>query len=132
MNLMDAKVVESLQENGPLYIDVFFLLPELCRRNILTEEEIHLLSNDRKNPDEKNKILINIIQGKGEKSFGSFVKALQAEKQHSGHAYVAEQLIKAKTTQITKSPALPPKPQPRALKKVTIITTNPLFTCMLV
>jgi len=115
---MDPKVIEALQENGPLHIDTFFLLPELLKRKILTDDEVHLLSNDRKNPDEKNKILIKIIQEKGEKNFDSFVKALQAEKQHSGHAYVAEQLLKAKGTRAIKHRALPPKPQPRTSRKV--------------
>ena len=119
---MDAglrHILQTLQGEAAVYIELNYLLPELRKRNLVTEEEFLHLSDDRRNGSyERNKSLMSIIQSKGgEKSFDLFVNALQAEKKHTGHEHFAEELIKAKAT--LKNQLIRPEPPPRPPKKVT-------------
>lgn len=118
--MMDAKVREVLQTNqgeAAIYIQLGYLLPELRKRNLVTDLEFRQLSDDRRMPDEKNRHLLRLIETKGgEKSFDLFVQALEAEKQHTGHDHLAKVLREAKAALKCRLITGPPKPPPKPKK----------------
>jgi len=100
-------------------IELNSLLPELRKRNLVTHEEFCRLSDSRRSLNERKRSLLAMIRGKGESGYDLFVKALQAERQHTTHGEFAEKLIKAKTIIRNRLAVIRrPKPPPRPPKKV--------------
>ena len=107
------------REEAVMCIQLGCLLPELRKRKLVTEFEVHQLSDKIKAPKEKNRHLMSIIESKGEKGFDLFIQALEAEKQHVNHSHLAKMLREAQaalTGQLITPPRLPPK-----VFKVTIL-----------
>lgn len=124
---MDAgvrQVLQTNQEEAGICIQLYYLLPELRKRNLVTDMEFRQFYDDKKTSEEKNKTLLRLIETKGgEKSFDLFVQALEAEKQHSGHEHLAKVLRDAKAT-LKSRLIVPPKPPPKPPKKVCYHDTN--------
>ena len=110
MNAADVhRVLQTNQEEAVIRIQLDYLLPELHKRKLVTDLEFRQLSDDRKTSDEKNRILLHIIETKGgERSFDLFVRALEAEKQHVGHEYLAKVLRGSKAA-LNDKLVIPPK-----------------------
>ena len=121
---MDTKVRQLLQTNqeeAAICIQLCYLLPELRKRNLVTDSEFRQLSDERKTSEDKNKTLLRVIETKGgEKSFDLFVQALEAEKQHTGHDHLAKILRDAKAA-LKSRLIVPPKPLPKP-KKVSSLS----------
>ena len=109
------QILQMSQEEAVICIQLEYLLPELQKRKLVTDIEFHQLSDEWKLPDEKNRVLMHIIETKGgEKSFDLFVQALEAEQQHAKHNHLAKVLREAKAvliSQLITPPKLPPKPR---------------------
>lgn len=102
-------------------LQLYYLLPELRKRNLVTDLEFRQFSDDKKTSEDKNKALLRLIETKGgERSFDLFVQALETEKQHIGHEHLAKVLRDAKAVLKSRQILLPPKPLPKP-KKVRYI-----------
>ena len=116
------QILQSIQEEA-ICIQLDYLLPELRKRRLVTDSEYRKLSDDRRIPDEKNKLLLRLIETKGgERSFDVFVQALEAEKQHTGHEHLAKVLKEAKSA-LKRRVITPPTPPPKPPKKVVVTYT---------
>ena len=126
---MDTGVRQLLQTNqdeAAICIQLYYLLPELRKRKLVTDLEFRQFSDERKTAEEKNKTLLRVIETKGgEKSFDLFVQALEAEKQHTGHEHLAKVLRDAKAA-LKNRLIVPPKPPPKP-KKVCYIAILSLY-----
>ena len=71
------------------YLNANSLLPFLQRERLVTPAECEVLMSDYKTKTEKNQYLLSILPSKGEKAFQRFVKCLDEDKDHSGHADLA-------------------------------------------
>ena len=119
---MDTGVRQLLQTNheeATICIQLYYLLPELRKRKLVTDLEFRQFSDDKKTAEEKNKALLCAIETKGgERSFDLFLQALEAEKQHMGHEHLAKVLRDAKAALKGRLISVPPKPPPKPAKKV--------------
>ena len=123
-----SQVLQTSQEDAIKCIQLGYLLPELCKRKLLTDSELRQFSDEKRITDESNlesnRALMRLVEAKGgEKSFDLFVQALEAETQHPGHERLAKILRKEKAalksrviTHSNKAPISPPKP--RSTRKV--------------
>ena len=107
-------ILQGLQSELALTIQLNALLPILRSKRLVTQSESQQLSSDGKESDlEKNRKLIRIIIGKGEKAYDLFVEALQEEQDHLGHESLAKKLIDEKKRLKAKSKPRAPEPLPR-------------------
>ena len=115
------QLLQTNQEEATICIDLYYLLPELRKRKLVTDLEFRQFSDERKTPEDKNKALLRAIETKGgEKSFDLFVQALEAEKQHTGHEHLAKVLRDAKAA-LKSRLIVPPKPPPKTKKVCYIV-----------
>ena len=124
---MDAgvrQVLQNSQEEAVICIQLSYLLPELRKRKLVTDLEFRQYSDEKRAADERNKALLRLIETKGgEKSFDLFVQALEAEKQHTGHEYLARKLREGKSalkSRLIIPSARAPIPPPKPAKKVRL------------
>ena len=131
MDVGVRQLLQTNQEEAAICIQLYYLLPELRKRNLVTDMEFRRLSDDKKTPEDKNKALLSLIETKGgEKSFDLFVQALEAEKQHSGHEHLAKILRDAKAA-LKSRLIVPPKPPPKPPKKVCYILINAFMSALI-
>ena len=120
---LDAELREILQRmetDLKLTIQLDTLLPILCKKHLVTQAEHQRLSSDKDSGAEKNGKLVRIIQGKGENAFDLFVEALREEKEHLGHASLAQKLSQERSGKVRDSESRDlnrPEPLPRATRK---------------
>ena len=69
------------------------LMVQLITRNLITSEEGHMLMNDKYTPQKRTKLLILQLFSKNPNtSIQLFCECLRAEKEHTGHEYLADLL----------------------------------------
>ena len=119
-------ILQGLQSELALTIQLNALLPILRSKRLVTQSESQQLSSDGKESDlEKNRKLIRIIIGKGEKAYDLFVEALQEEQDHLGHESLAKKLIDEKKRSKAKSKPRAPEPLPRNKPATSAAPTPP-------
>ena len=127
MMALDAElreILQGLQSDMEITIQLTHLLPILSAKRLVTQSEFQELSNDGKETDlEKNRKLIRIIIGKGEKAFDLFIEALQEEREHLGHDSLAKKLMEKRRSKAKSKPRAP-EPLPRS-KPTSVAPTPP-------
>lgn len=91
-----ASVMDALYELHPElndHINMNCLLPYLNKYKILTGDERFYLSDASKAPSEKVNYLLHLLEGKGSNAVDNFLRALRAEKKHSGHSMLCSLLV---------------------------------------
>ena len=67
------------------YINLDSLVPYLNQQELLTRNENEILMNIEVPPNNRILKLLHFIEGKGDKGFQLFLKAISEEPEHLGH-----------------------------------------------
>lgn len=95
MEKQHEKMLAYFEKDLEKTLKLFYLLPKLVDRKLVTAEEEALLNDPDKSDSKKNIEFLSILKTKGSRAFGRFLEALNEEKEHCGHEDMYDKLLNA-------------------------------------
>lgn len=105
MDKRHEQILNDFEQELKWTLNLSYLMSNLVKRKLLTEDEVAQLKHPNKINSEKNGEFLNILKTKGSKAFPRFLEALKEEEQHLGHEDLYDKLMDAdKISQTVSTP----------------------------